>query len=138
MISPAEIDAFVADSYPALAASGVRCLEVAEGEVEVVWPHDESQLRPGGYISGPTQFALADAGLWYVTFTHIGLEAMAVTADLHITFLRPGRGGDLHARARSVSVGRSRIRGTVDLWVGDERRRLVSHAVGSYAVPSTP
>lgn len=135
MISPAEIDAFVADSYPALAASAVRCLEVADGEVEVVWPLDESQLRPGGYISGPTQFALADAGLWYVTFTHIGLEATAVTADLHITFLRPGRGGDLHARARSVSVGRSRIRGTVDLWVGADRRRLVSHAVGTYATP---
>lgn len=136
LITPAEIDAFVADAYPAMAGSGVRCVEVTEGMVEVVWRYDATQLRPGDYISGATQFALADAALWYATFTVVGLEAMAVTTDLQITFLRPAMGGDLRATAEVVSVGRARIHGDVRLWVGDDRRRLVSHATGTYALPA--
>lgn len=135
MISPDEVNDFVAARYPALSGSGVTCEEVGEGEALVRWKLDESALRPGGYISGPTQFSLADAALWFVTFSHIGLQEMAVTSDLHITFLRPAIGGDLYARGRSVSVGKRRIRGTVDLWVGEASDRLVSHAVGSYALP---
>lgn len=135
MISPAEVNGFVASRYPALAGSGVTCEEMEEGRALVRWKLDESELRPGGYISGPTQFAVADAALWFVTFSHVGLEEMAVTSDLHITFLRPATGGDLYARGRSVSVGKRRIRGTVDQWVGEATSRLVSHAVGSYALP---
>lgn len=138
MITPDEIDRFVAEAYPAMAKSGVRCVEAAEGTVEVVWPYDETQLRPGAYISGVTQFALADAALWFATFTVVGLEAMAVTTDVQITFLRPARGGDLRAVAEVVSVGRARIHGDVRLWVGDARDRLVSHASGTYALPAPP
>lgn len=138
MISPGEVNDFVAGSYPALAGSGVTCEELEAGRALVRWKLEEKELRPGGYISGPTQFALADAALWFVTFSHIGLEEMAVTADLHISFLRPAAGGDLFARGRSVSVGNRTIRGTVDLWVGRDSDRLVSHAVGSYSIPSGP
>lgn len=137
MITPGEIDAFAARQYPALAASGVRCLSAEDGRVEVVWIYDEAQLRPGGYISGPTQFALADSGLWYATFTLVGLEAMAVTSDLHITFLRPAREGNLHAAAQVVSAGRNRVHGVVRLWVEDDPETLVSHAIGTYALPAS-
>ena len=34
--------------------------------------------------------------------TVFGLDPMSVTADLHITFLRPARGGDLLARAERM------------------------------------
>lgn len=135
LITPAEINAFAADVYPALAASGVRCVAAGQGRAETVWPFDESALRPGGYISGPTQFALADSSLWFATFTLLGLEAMAVTSDLHMSFLRPARNGDLRALAKVVSQSRTRIHGVIRLWVGDDPDRLVSHAVGTYAVP---
>ena len=134
MISPAEVNEFVASRYPALAGSGVTCEELDDARALARWKLDEGDLRPGGYISGPIQFAVADAALWFVTFSHVGLQEMAVTSDLHITFLRPAIGGDLYGRARSVSVGKRRIRGTVDLWVGEDFDRLVSHAVGSYAL----
>lgn len=133
-ISPAEVDAFIAEHYPAMAASGVRCEEISEGLAVARWRHNPEALRPGNLISGPTQFELADAALWMLAFTVVGLEAMAVTMDLHITFLRPATGGDLLARAELLSAGRTRISGEVRLWVdGDDRG--VSHAVGSYAPP---
>lgn len=78
---------------------------------------------------------MADSSLWFATFTLIGLEAMAVTTDLQMSFLRPARNEDLRARAQVVSRSRTRLHGTIRLWVGDEETRLVSHAVGTYALP---
>ncbi len=100
------------------------------------WAHDPNALRPGGYISGPTQFAVADLALWFLTFSIRGLEPMSVTSELHITFLRPAVGGDLFARAELLRAGRSRINGRVDLWVDGAPDRPVSHAVGTYVPPS--
>lgn len=134
-LTPAEVNRFVAAQYPALGSGGAECVELGEGYAVARWPHDESQLRPGGLISGPTQFALADAALWFLSFTVVGLQAMAVTMDLHLTFLRPASGGDLVARADLLRAGRSRITGEVRLWVEGAEDRPVSHAVGSYAPP---
>ena len=135
MITPQEVDDFIARVYPAMAATGLRCHELGQGTSHLVWPLDETQLRPGGYISGPTQMMLVDAGLWVASFTLIGLQEMAVTSDLTIAFLRPAIGGDLHAETVVVSHSRRRIHGTVRLWVEGSPHRTVSHAVGSYAVP---
>jgi uncharacterized protein (TIGR00369 family) len=131
-LSPAAVDAFVASIYPA--ATAHRCDAIGDGFAEARWPLDDTMLRPGGLISGPTQFALADLALWYLSFTVVGLAPMAVTADLHITFLRPAKGGDLLARAELLRAGKSRISGRVLLWVDGAADRPVSHAVGSYSL----
>jgi len=112
----------------------MRCTEVGEGFALAHWPHDRSLLRPGGLISGPTQFTLADLALWYLSFTVLGLKPMAVTSDVHITFLRPAAGGDLLARADLLRAGKTRISGRVTLWVDGAQERPVSHAVGTYGV----
>ncbi len=135
-VSAPEINEFVAATYPALSRTQVKCVRAVRGEVETVWRHQEEELRPGGYISGVTQFTVADASLWFVTFTLIGLEAMAVTADLQLTFLRPAQGGDLHGLGTLLSQGRRRFHGSVKLWVGEERDRLVAHASGTYITPN--
>ena len=131
--TPDEINAFVAAEYPA-AASAFRSVEVGEGRAVARWSYDESLNRPGGLISGPTQFTLCDTALWHLSFTVVGLRAMAVTSDLHITFLRPAVGGDLVARAELIRAGRTRITGDVRVWVDGAAERPVAHAVGSYAL----
>lgn len=134
-LTPEVVNAFVADVYPSSHADGTRCVELGEGMAVVRWPFDQSTLRPGGYISGPRMFALADSALWFATFTVIGLEAMAVTSEMSIRFLRPAQNGDLLARANLNSVSTRRLVGTVELWVDDARDRLVAVAQGSYARP---
>ena len=132
-LTPAEVDSFVSTEYPAVHAGGFRCESIAEGSAGSRWTHDPAILRPGGLISGPTQFTAADLALWYLSFTIVGLQPMAVTSDLAISFLRPAAGGDLLATAHLLRAGRTRIVGRVDLWVdGDDR--LVGHATGSYVV----
>ena len=115
-VTPAAIQAFLAEAFPA--ASVVRCESIGENEAVVRWPLDPSQLRPGGLISGPTQFTLADTALYFAVFAALGrIEPMAVTSELSLRFLRPAAGGDLLARGRIQSVGRRRLVGTVELWV---------------------
>jgi len=132
--SPAEVDAFVADVYPASYASGYRCEEVEHGRTVARWHHDASILRPGGFISGPVQFTVADLALWYLSFTVVGLQPMAVTSDLAMTFLRPAAGGDLLGEAVLLRAGRTRISGRVSIWVEGAPDRPVAHATGSYGI----
>ena len=48
----------------------------------------EKHLRPGGTVSGPAMFTLADVGLYVAILAHIGPIALAVTTNLNINFLR--------------------------------------------------
>jgi uncharacterized protein (TIGR00369 family) len=134
-ISVADVNAFLADAYPSAAESGVRCEALDDGIATARWTFDEAVLRPGRYISGPTIFTISDSALWFASFTVIGIEAMAVTSEMSLRFLRPARDGDLLATATIVSVGRRRIVGNVEVWVDGARDRLVAVAQGAYAVP---
>ncbi len=130
--SPAAVNAFFAEQFPSAYAGGYRCEETGPGFAAARWPYDPSTLRPGGLISGPTQFALADLTLWFLSFTVVGLAPMAVTSDMHINFLRPAKGGDLWARAELLRAGKVRITGQVKLWVDGAPEKPVAHVVGAY------
>jgi uncharacterized protein (TIGR00369 family) len=128
-----EVNELVAETFPA-AADEFRCVDIGEGFAVARWAYDPALNRPGGIISGPTQFTICDTALWYLSFTVVGLRPMAVTADLNITFLRPAVGGDLVARAELIRAGRARIFGQVRVWVDGAEDRPVVHATGNYAL----
>jgi acyl-coenzyme A thioesterase PaaI-like protein len=87
-------------------------------------------------VSGPTQFALADAALWYLVFGAIGrIEPMALTSELSIRFLRPAQGEVMHARATLDGLGRRNVVGTVHMWCDDRRHKPTATAQGTYALP---
>jgi uncharacterized protein (TIGR00369 family) len=95
----------------------------------------ETQLRPGNLISGPTQFAMADAVLYYAVFGAIGIEPMAVTSELSIRFLRPAAGNTLWGRADLLTVGRRTIVGSVAVWTTDPAKPCAV-AQGTYLRPA--
>ena len=101
-------------------------------------PRSDGEVRPGGFISGPTQFALADAALWYLAFVAIGrVEPMALTSELSIRFLRPAVGVELWARATLEGAGRRNVVGSVRIWVDEREDRATAVAQGTYALPTT-
>jgi uncharacterized protein (TIGR00369 family) len=132
--TPEAINEFFAREFRSAYDTGHRCIETGPGFVVTRWRYDPSTLRPGGFISGPTQFALADVALWFLTFTVLGLSPMAVTSELYIAFLRPAIGGDLLARAELLRAGKTAIKGAVRLWVDGAPDKLVSHVTGSYVL----
>lgn len=116
----------VADSFEVLAA----------GEETVIrLKVDESHLRPGGTVSGPTMFALADVGIYLAILSRIGPVALAVTTNATIDFLRkPLAGIDLLARVRVLKLGRSLAVGEC-LIFSEDAAEPVARASMTYAIP---
>ena len=131
-LTPAEINAFILESFP---GSGSTCVDVGENFAVASRTITSDEIRPGGFVSGPTQFALADAVLWYALFGAVGIEPMAMTSELSMRFLRPAAGAVLFARADLHQAGRRNVVGTVTLWMDDRADRTVSVAQGTYVRP---
>ena len=113
-----------------------RCVKI--GDTWALARHDvtEDELRPGGFISGPTQFSVADAALWYLVFAaRQRIEPMALTSELSIRYLRPAQGQVLWARADLDVAGRRNVVGTIKVWCDDRDDRPTATAQGTYALP---
>ena len=124
--------------HEAFAGSDIRCIELSTTESLVRLDVGSGSIRPGGFVSGPTQFAVADAALWYVVFGAIGrIEPMALTSELSIRFLRPAAGTTLWGRCTLESAGRRNVVGTVRMWVDDREDKVVSTAQGTYVLPQS-
>ena len=66
-LTPADVDHLVESGFPAAYASGYRCEEMGQRWATARWTYDPASLRPGGYVSGPTLFGLADLAFWFAT-----------------------------------------------------------------------
>lgn len=133
-VDPELVNEMVRREFP---GAGNECVELGDGVALARRVTTPAELRPGGFISGPTQFGLADAALWYLAFTVLGrIEPMALTSELSIRFLRPAIGEILWARATLESAGRRNVVGTVHLWVDDHDHRLTATAQGTYVLPT--
>ena len=122
------------DAFP---GSGNECVEIGADHAVARYLATAADVRPGGYISGPTQFGLADAVLWYAVFAAIGrIEPMALTSELSIRYLRPSIGTTLWARGTIEAAGRRNIVGTVRIWTDDNEARPSAVAQGTYVMPS--
>ena len=129
-VSAKEIDQYVKSTMGDFANTE----RVHQGFARCVTPYEMCGLRPGGYISGPTIMHLADLAAWVAVFTHAGITPMAVTWDLHVTFLRPAIGGDLIAEATVNKFGRM-TQMTVMIYVSSDESKPVATASVTYAVP---
>ncbi len=98
-------------------------------------PVDDRHLRPGGTVSGPTIFALADVAIYLAILSRIGPVALAVTTSASIDFLRkPEPGRDLLARVRLLKLGR--VLAVADALVfSDGREEPVARASMTYSIP---
>ncbi len=134
MLPTAEnVNEMIEELFP---GTGNVCAEMGNGFAVASREIDDTLLRPGGFVSGPTQFGLADAALWYMVFAATGrIEPMAMTSELSIRYLRPAQGSVLWARATVASAGRRNVVGTVNVWCDDREHRPTATAQGTYAMP---
>ena len=128
-----EANAAVAESFP---GNPHTCVELGPGFAVVEYVVTPENIRPGGFVSGPTQFALIDSALWFMTWAALGrIELMALTSELSIRYLRPAQGERLYCRADVESVSRRSVVGTSHVWCDDRRDKVTATAQGTYALP---
>ncbi len=127
-----DVNRFLAESW---SGSMNVCTDVGARHAVAKLTVSEAQLRPGNLISGPTQFAMADAAMYYAVFGAIGIEPMAVTSELSIRFLRPAVGTTLWGRADLLTVGRRTIVGSISVWTADPDKPCAV-AQGTYLRPA--
>lgn len=97
----------------------------------------DRNTRPGGTISGPAMFTLADFSIYAALLGRLGEPVIpAVTSNLNITFLTRPPAKDVIAETRLVRVGRRLAYAEVALY-SDGENEMIAHATGTYALPST-
>jgi len=97
-------------------------------------PFDDGMLRPGGTVSGPTMMALADATMYAVVLSAIGIVKLAVTTSFNINFLHRPPPADLMADGRLLKLGKRLAVIEVTLQ-SDGHKEPVAHATGTYSIP---
>jgi uncharacterized protein (TIGR00369 family) len=132
-----QLQAFLAEAFPQVADTYV-VEEVAPMRLRVRMPVDDSHLRPGGTVSGPSMFGLADVAMYLAVLAMIGPEALAVTTNCSLDFMRkPAAGRDLIAEARILKLGRVLAVGDV-LIHSDGTEAPVARASLTYSIPPAP
>ena len=119
---------------------GKFCVWTREEVTEVLGPDDAElfntvyDIRPGGTISGPTLFTLADLAAYVLILAHIGPVALAVTTSLNINFLRKPEPGGLIATAGFLKLGKRLA--IVDIKIESSGGKdIVAQAVATYSIP---
>lgn len=135
-LTASDITEFLADVFPQM--TGRMVIEdVAAMTARTRLLVKDGDLRPGGTVSGPSMFALADCAFYVAVIAMIGKEALAVTTSATINFMRRPEPGDLVADARILKLGRSLAVGDVTLFSATGGPP-VAHASMTYSIPPKP
>lgn len=129
-----ELDAYLAEIFPQV-AEDFRVESIEDDTTVLRLLTAQRHLRPGGTISGPTMFALADCAMYAAILARIGKVALAVTTNCSIDFMRkPVSGADMIGTARILKLGRVLVVGDV-LLHSEGDRRPVARASLTYSIP---
>ncbi|HNV13767.1 MAG: PaaI family thioesterase [Actinomycetales bacterium] len=133
-MSAPDLQAFLAREFPDIDRLGILVERVDERSITLRLPAESAMIRPGGTISGPTMFSLADVTVWLLILAQIGPVALAVTTSVGMNFLRKPPPGDLVAEGELLKLGRRLAIGHVRLHA-EGSRDLVADASITYSIP---
>lgn len=133
------VDRLIATHFPQLNAAGKLIFIEAVGgrSARLRMVASDHLMRPGGTVSGPSMFLLADVAVYAAVLGELGEAALeAVTTNLNINFLSRPPLADLVARARLIKLGRRLAVGEVEIH-SEGAADIVAHAMATYALPSS-
>ncbi|MEZ5886277.1 MAG: PaaI family thioesterase [Paracoccaceae bacterium] len=134
VMSEADLSDFIEREFPQVRGDFAVERLTADGIV-IRLKVGERHLRPGGTVSGPSIFGLADVAVYLALLARIGPVALAVTTNASVDFLRkPEAGRDLIAEARLLKLGRVLVVGDV-LIRSDGSNVPVARASMTYSIP---
>ena len=136
VLTTGEVNELLARVYPELNAQlgSYEAVDVFAGGCTVRLNADGRHLRPGGTVSGPSLFTLADIGGYVCVLSHAGPDVLSVTTNLNINFVRKAEAGPIHGHCRILKLGKSLMVFDIDIVAGPDKH-TVAHATGTYSIP---
>ncbi|WP_171098926.1 PaaI family thioesterase [Ruegeria sp. HKCCD7255] len=108
---------------------------LSEDQITMRLVVEERHLRPGGTVSGPSMFGLADVCVYSMVLARKGRQSLAVTTNSSLDFLRkPDGAKDMIAHCKLLKLGRSLAVGDV-LIFSEGSDKPVARASMTYSIP---
>ena len=128
-----EIEQFLKKEFPQVSQS-FEILTLDAGSISMLMNITNEHLRPGGSVSGPTMFLLADVSFYLATLSLIGPKRLTVTTNCSINFLRKPSEENLISETRVLKIGKTLSVGDVLIY-SKGNKNPVAHASLTYAIP---
>ena len=129
-----EMQAFLAEHFPHMTDEFI-VEGLAPNQATVRLHVSAKNLRAGNTVNGPSMFAAADVAFYLALMAMIGPQALAVTTNCSIDFMRkPAAGRDLIAKATIHKLGRVLAVGDVMIYSEGEDKPVARAGV-TYSIP---
>ncbi len=129
-----DLRAFLDTTFPQLEGQ-FEVLDVSPMQIVLRALVGKQHLRPGGTVSGPAMFALADVTMYLAILSMIGPKALVVTTNCSMDFMRkPVSDANLRAEGRLLKLGKVLAVGDVLLYSEGEESP-VARASLTYSIP---
>lgn len=137
VMSASEVSDFLDEVFPQIHQNGrVYTVETIEpSTARVQYKAGEDSLRPGGTVSGPAIMALADFAAYVVILGHVGRQALAVTTNININYLRKAGPGDLICQARLLKLGKRLAVVDCIITTDQDEDAVIAQASATYSLP---
>ena len=130
----ADLKAFLKRDFTQV-ADDFDFVSVEPGRVVMALSASDKHLRPGGTVSGPSMFALADVCAYFCILSRLGPVALAVTTNCSIDFMRKPAPGRLLCRMELLKLGRVLAVTEGRLFSEGDENRPVARASLTYSIP---
>lgn len=132
-MSAAEVEDYLGEVFPQMQDRFV-VEELSSMRARVRLRISDADLRPGGTVSGPAMFTLADCAFYVAVLGMIGKQALTVTTNCSIDFMRKPAPGDLIGEVILHKLGRVLAVGDV-LVYSEGMEAPVARASLTYSIP---
>ncbi|RJF84069.1 PaaI family thioesterase [Azospirillum cavernae] len=129
-----ELDRLIREGVPLVGSFGIVIDSLGAGTIRLRLPYKDDFVRPGGTVTGPAMFGLADVALYGAVLSLIGRVELAVTTSMTINFLRRPPPVAIIAEARILKLGKRLAYGEI-LIFSEGDPAPVAHATGTYSIP---
>lgn len=137
LLSAEQVSAVIDEHFPQANADGklIYIEQISADGARLRLKLHDRNIRPGGTISGPAMFLLADVSVYAAILAEQGEAGLqAVTTNLTINFLSRPQPADLISKVRLIKLGRRLAVGEVELY-SEGKPQMVAHATATYAIP---
>ncbi|MDC0975505.1 PaaI family thioesterase [Alphaproteobacteria bacterium] len=133
LMSKVDLENFLEKEFPQV-SNNFKILKTKPNSLSMLMHISDEHLRPGGTVSGPTMFLLADVSFYLATLSMIGPKSLTVTTNCSINFLRKPNISDLISESRVLKIGKTLSVGDVLIY-SEGIKEPVAHASLTYSIP---